>query len=80
MRKSAPTNPHGFHSSLLYLPFKSKQRCSLSHRNTQLNYRLIKATPALFVNSHYKSYRFYYALRHRLERGAKYGTILNLHE
>lgn len=40
--------------------------------------RLIRATPTQFVNSHNEFYRLCYALRHRLQTGAKYGTISEL--
>lgn len=78
MRKSAQPSPHGFHSSLLHSTFKSNSGVFCSIAPHTPHPRLTRATPTQFVNSHNKSHRLCYALRHRLQRGAKYGTISEL--
>lgn len=60
LKAHRPT-PHAFHSSLLHLPFMSKQWCFLFHRTAHLTPVSEERHPTQFVHSHNKSYRLCYS-------------------
>lgn len=75
MRKSALPTPRGSPSCTCH-SVKTVVFSVPSHHIPHP--RLIRATPTQVANSHNESYSLCYALRHRLRRGAKYGTVAEL--